>query len=782
MPANFKIIFPILGATIFGLAIGWVVTHQRLKLVTRERDSSRLSEGVGWLFQAKVTEKRHPDTRLFAARAIGFVEHGKPEASAGARDGETEGKRDGENLVPLIQKTQHQEAFNRAAEWIQSQPAYQPVWSGNLGGKLSHLAVSTNGRYVIAAGKEASKKWDLSSPGAETALPGGMVVAIHPGGERFAIANAGEVVIFEKNAEIARYPGIFSALAYNATGDQLAAAREDGALVLLGEKTTTLGKVEGRVGHLAFDPSDSLLAATVTGVGVRIWFYGDQISHPFWANHTGEVTALAFDPDPSSGRLAIGDSLGKVSLWQVFDGTKVAESAADEHHQGAITCLGYQGKGGRLISGGMDGQLRLWNTGKGTPELAAILNGHQGEVRSVSFLPGGELAASAAANGVARLWDLRADGKATDMYSYLKEGWFSLNPEDRSLTPLSGSGFINLPPNSLVGAWQAGRASEWSDRLIKSGEYVAAGLLGGDSAPIQTALGGAVDAALRSGHHQLARLRSRQLGLLGLEGRKIPDNVAEGANFANAEGIEMLWCKPGTFTMGEADGPDFAKRHKVTLSRGFWLGKYELTQAQFQSVMGNNPSRHQKSGPKAPAENFTWHQASDFCRKLTVLERIRGRIPRGWEYSIPTEAQWEYACRAGTESIWSFGGETAKLHQFANFDDKRGKFSADTDETQDDHHQFTAPVGSYAANPWQFHDMHGNVFEWCRDAMDPVDPNYPEGDQTDPLSTRGDLRVVRGGAYDGTGAECRSAYRDATQPMVPSENLGLRVALVPMIQ
>ena len=194
--------------------------------------------------------------------------------------------------------------------------------------------------------------------------------------------------------------------------------------------------------------------------------------------------------------------------------------------------------------------------------------------------------------------------------------------------------------------------------------------------------------------------------------------------------------------------------------------------------MGKNPSVNHESGSNAPADNFNWIEANDFCAKLTALEKARGIVPAGWKYAIPTEAQWEYACRAGSGANWTFGDDEKQLVQFANYNDKTGSFDPFPDKQADDGHKFTAPVGSFKANAWGIHDMHGNVFEWCRDAMDPNDPNYPLGPETDPFTHRGALRILRGGSYDATAEECRSPYRDANNPEAPSKNVGLRVALV----
>ena len=223
--------------------------------------------------------------------------------------------------------------------------------------------------------------------------------------------------------------------------------------------------------------------------------------------------------------------------------------------------------------------------------------------------------------------------------------------------------------------------------------------------------------------------------------------------------LEMLWCPPGTFTMGspasEADRVDDETRHTVTLTEGFWLGKYEVTQAQWESIMGSNPSHF--VGSNLPVENVSWDEVTLFCAKLTERERKAGRLPEGYAYQLPTEAQWEYACRAGTKTAFSFGNSiTAKQ---ANYNDYVGQ---------------TTAVGSYPANAWGFHDMHGNVWEWCRDRYG----DYPSGTVTDLMGPAdGSERVLRGGSWNFIGQYLRSANRNGFGPGFRSYYLGFRPSL-----
>ena len=241
------------------------------------------------------------------------------------------------------------------------------------------------------------------------------------------------------------------------------------------------------------------------------------------------------------------------------------------------------------------------------------------------------------------------------------------------------------------------------------------------------------------------------------------DISAEGKPFTIPDlSMEMLWCKPGTFTMGspksEEDRELFGTdetQHTVTLTKGFWLGKHEVTQTQWQSIMKSNPSEYK--GANHPVEKVSWKDATAFCYMLTERERNAGRLPVGWAFALPTEAQWEYACRAGTKTAYSFGA--AITEKQVNIKRNIGKSTS---------------VGSYPANAWGFHDMHGNVWEWCHDWYG----KDPTGSVTDPMGpASGSLRVKRGGSWRSRGHFLRSARRSHDTPGLRRYYLGFRVAL-----
>ena len=219
------------------------------------------------------------------------------------------------------------------------------------------------------------------------------------------------------------------------------------------------------------------------------------------------------------------------------------------------------------------------------------------------------------------------------------------------------------------------------------------------------------------------------------------------------------WCPPGTFTMGspssETDRPDNETQHQVTLTRDFWMLETEVTQSMWESVMGNNPSDFK--GAKLPVECVSWDDCQAYIEKLNAHLAGTPCVPAGFKFSLPTEAEWEYACRAGTTTAYHFGNTLTQ--QQANFNGNQ-----------------TKEVGSYPANAWGLKDMHGNVWEWCLDWYG----GYPSGAVTDPTGAdRGSVRVLRGGGWSSLAKYCRSANRLSSDPSARGyDSGGVRVSLV----
>ena len=242
---------------------------------------------------------------------------------------------------------------------------------------------------------------------------------------------------------------------------------------------------------------------------------------------------------------------------------------------------------------------------------------------------------------------------------------------------------------------------------------------------------------------------------------------------------DLVFIQPGTFTMGSptneqdrssVEGP----QTEVTISRGFWMGKFEVTQGNYLSVVSTNPSyfNGDRSGDPwydqdygvdltLPVEQVSWYDATNYCALLTAQDLAAGRIPANCVYRLPTEAEWEYACRAGTTTRFYYGDDPSytNLEYYAWYGDAFGA---------------TQPVGQLLPNAWGLYDMGGNVWEWCQDWYGP----YSGGNLTDPQGpVTGTYRVWRGGSWFQIGRYCRSAYRLNHFPDYSYDGLGFRVVL-----
>jgi len=228
----------------------------------------------------------------------------------------------------------------------------------------------------------------------------------------------------------------------------------------------------------------------------------------------------------------------------------------------------------------------------------------------------------------------------------------------------------------------------------------------------------------------------------------------------NSIGLKLVRIPPGKFLMGARDderqaGSDEKPRHEVEITRAFYLGMYEVTQEEYQKVMGQNPSRYQ--GKRFPVESVTWNDCVAFCARLSALpeEKKAGRA-----YRLPTEAEWEYACRGGAkDSKIYWWGDEPKTSE-ANFNRALGR---------------PTTVGSYKPNGFGLFDMHGNVYEWCQDWHN--GNYYRTGPKKDPPGPpQGTSRIYRGGNFSSVPNYVRSAYRNSSGPTSSYYGVGMRVA------
>ena len=271
------------------------------------------------------------------------------------------------------------------------------------------------------------------------------------------------------------------------------------------------------------------------------------------------------------------------------------------------------------------------------------------------------------------------------------------------------------------------------------------------------------------------RVSDRAAGRVGAQhpGRQRFRGLDPNSIITNSIGMKFAYIPAGEFVMGSAPdekgrAPDEGPQHPVKISRGFYMGITQVTRAQYMAVTGSNPRRRSLKTDQAelPVEQVGWSNAVQFCRKLSETE--------GRTYRLPTEAEWEYACRAGTTTRFSFGDSDADFPLYGNI------ISVVVDPARqagfEDGYKMMAPVATFWPNGFGLYDMHGNIYEWCSDwygedyySKSPiVDPNGP---------ATGSVRVVRGGSWNCPPHQCRSAHRRSFPPYYAIHFIGFRVLL-----
>lgn len=229
----------------------------------------------------------------------------------------------------------------------------------------------------------------------------------------------------------------------------------------------------------------------------------------------------------------------------------------------------------------------------------------------------------------------------------------------------------------------------------------------------------------------------------------------------------MVWIPSGKFLMGSPKSESRRSmdetRHEVELTGGYWMGQTEVTQGQYFDIMDSDPSYfHDETDARLPVEMVNWMEAAEFCQRLN--EKVGDHLPEGYETRLPTEAEWEYACRGGRATAFSFGESAAKLGDYGwYYVNSVGK---------------THPVGLKEPNPWGLYDMHGNVWEWTHDlfaSLSSLPATNPVG------ASEGRNRVIRGGAWDFGAESCRSAARESRDPSSRAHFVGFRIVVAPKL-
>lgn len=467
-----------------------------------------------------------------------------------------------------------------------------------------------------------------------------------------------------------------------------------------GKRQDVLKGHRAQLKAVAFSPDGKFLASSDVDSTIKLWAMPGGTLQTTLTGHSACVFSIAFSPDGKLLASCSGDKT--IRLWTLPEGTLRATVTGGVD---GVVALAISPDGNLLASvgGWNDAAIRLWKLPEG--KLQATLTGQSNSVFAVAFSPNGRMLASGGGDKTIRLWTIPEGKLQATLTGHDDEvRAVAFSSDGRSLVSGGGLGDGRLCLWELSGAKRRWVLFDPADSGNDCRKETMRNPVQGEESP--AVLSGGVGGPL----------------LLDLSG---------GAKM----GLE--WIPPGEFLMGsppsEKDrNADQGPLHRVKISKGFWMSKYMVTQWQYAQLMGGNPSGSFRKGPHMPVENVNWYEAKRYCDVLQARlnsSNIKSQLgvvgKRSLEVGLPTESEWEYACRAGTTTRYSTGDKEA--------DFEREGWSAG------DH-----PVGQKEPNKWGLYDMHGNVWEWCQDWYGP----YGSEAVTDPTGlVSGTGRVIRGGSY-----------------------------------
>ena len=341
---------------------------------------------------------------------------------------------------------------------------------------------------------------------------------------------------------------------------------------------------------------------------------------------------------------------------------------------------------------------------------------------------------------VLRSWDATRRAQMQQLFSDYKAGFVDNDYAPFAPPVLAAS----LARNSLMLKWQGMLGDQFQVQIKTNLADAAWGTL--SSQIVANGTGFSASEAL------LAQQGARYYRVLRFPRLQAPDS--------------MIYISPGTFVMGTPANdpnktPNELPQFQVTLTRGFWINQFEVSQSEYQNLTCTNPATF-TGDLNRPVENISWRNAMDYCALLTQQERQAGRLPDGYLYRLPTEAEWEYAARAGTTNWFSFGNDQSLLSNY-------GWYDGNSQGT-------THSVGQLQSNPWGLKDVYGNVFEWCWDWIGSA-PTQPVTDFRG--STTDTYHAIRGGASSFPWVDCRSSWRIGYSPASIPSDVGFRIVLAP---
>jgi formylglycine-generating enzyme required for sulfatase activity/WD40 repeat protein/serine/threonine protein kinase len=587
-----------------------------------------------------------------------------------------------------------------------------------------------------------------------------------PDGRRLLTASAdGSAVLWDPETGVpARVlvgaGGALHFASFRPDGLQVITAGADGSARIwdaaTGEAKGRLEAHPGGVLSAVFDPRGVLALTGGMDGTARLWDAASGREIRTFTGHASAVHSAAFSPD--GARVATASADGTAMLFDTATGQNLGTLRG---HRDGVNTVAFSPDGTEVVTGSSDHTARIFSTADG--HLVSALEEHGAAVTSASFSPDGRRVVTASADRSVAVWDavsgrLLAIRKGDSIVT-----WATFSPD--------GARVASTDLAQRVRIWEAPletRSPAAIEDLLKEKVHLH---LEGDrlvsTVPPARAAEPVVRAETRSpvaASSATPRTFAFATERLDRAGASVGVTAGEARGYAEDLGpgvaLEMVRVPGGRFQMGSPEGEGEREehpRHAVAVG-SFYIGRYEVTQRQWSAVMMSNPSAH--VGLDLPVELVSWHEAMEFCERVS---RQSGRV-----YRLPTEAEWEYACRSGSDGAYSFGDVvTPRLVNDAGHDPiaRAGRSYRET----------TTKVGSLGvANAFGLYDMHGNVFEWC---LDPWHESYEQAPDDGRVWLHGDptYRVLRGGGWRWVDYYSRSAYRRRFPPTSGANDLGFRV-------
>jgi formylglycine-generating enzyme required for sulfatase activity/serine/threonine protein kinase len=585
-------------------------------------------------------------------------------------------------------------------------------------------------------------------------------------GLRLLTASAdGSAILWDPatGASVLVLPGAGGALhfaSFRPDGREVITAGTDGAARIwdatTGEAKRRLDGHTGAVNSAVFDPRGVLALTGGMDGTARLWDPASGREIRTFTGHTAAVHFAAFSPDGT--RVATASADGTAMLFDTGTGRALATLRG---HRDGVNTAAFSPDGAQIVTGSSDHTARIFSTADG--HLISTLEEHGAAVTSASFSPDGRRVVTASADRSVAVWDAVSGRLLAVRRGDSIVTWATFSPDGARVASTDLEQRVRIwevpletrSPDAIEALLkQEVRFQLDGDRLVSTvpSARVAEPVAHVD-APLPAPAPSATPRTFAFATERLDRAGA-SLGVTDGESRGYAEDLGPGI------AVEMVRVRAGRFQMGSPEGEGEREehpRHTVAVE-SFYIGRYEVTQRQWSAVMRTNPSAH--LGPDLPVELVSWHDAMEFCERVS---RQTGRV-----YRLPTEAEWEFACRGGSDTTYSFGDViTPRLVNDAGHDP--------TAHSAQTYRQMTTRVGSLGvANAFGLYDMHGNVFEWC---LDPWHESYEQAPDDGRVWLHGDpsYRVLRGGGWRWVDYYSRSAYRRRFPPSSGANDLGFRV-------